>query len=263
MTVRRGPALDDPPASGPTPPAVLFVLPWLPNGNGGVDRVVFGLMAGFGAHTAYRPLLLANGPQRKVVRRTHGDHPPLFEFLLRPPLDERRSARSLLTYLIRLPVTLARFIAFVKRENIVTVNLHYPCLAAFTVHLARLVMSGAFNVVLSFHGSDLPTRGCGALANLMWRFVLRRSDAIVVCSQALGKELREFAPQLNGSVRVVLNAIDPDACRLEALRASLPPGLESHPYLLSVGKFERKKGHDVLIRSYERFTSIRIKEPGI
>jgi glycogen(starch) synthase len=53
-------------------------------------------------------------------------------------------------------------------------------------------------------------------------------------------------------VHVVHNAIDSVACRREARQSPLPPGLEAHPYLLSVGKFETKKGHDVLIESYER-----------
>ena len=55
------------------------------------------------------------------------------------------------TYLMRLPVTLARFIAFVKRENIVTVNLHYPCRRRSRCIL-RASDVRAFNVV-SLHGS--------------------------------------------------------------------------------------------------------------
>jgi glycosyltransferase involved in cell wall biosynthesis len=149
-------------------------------------------------------------------------------------------------------VTLARFIGLIRREKIVTVNLHYPNLSAFTVQLARLMMFGAFNVILSFHGADLPRRDGHPLARLLWRLILRRSDAIVACSQAMANELREFDSRIDGAVRVVHNAIDSVACRRTARRALLPEALEAHQYLLSVGKFETKKGHDVLIGSYER-----------
>lgn len=251
--MRPFPAWDDPPAQGETRPAVLFVIPWRPDGAGGVNRVVLNLMASFGEDSVYRPLLLVNAyPQRGVARRKYGELPPLYEFFLPAPFDEKRVARSLLSYLIRLPVTLARFIGLIRREKIVTVNLHYPSLSAFTVQLARFMMFGAFNVVLSFHGTDLPRRDGNPLARLMWRFVLRRSDAIVACSQALANELRGFDSRIDGVVRVVHNAIDSVACRRKARQAPLPQGLEAHPYLLSVGRFETKKAHDVLIESYER-----------
>ena len=251
--MRLFPAWDDPVAQGEPRRAVLFVLPWRPTGAGGVDRVVLDLMAGLGADTVYRPLLLVNArPHRRVDLRTSGELPPLYEFLLPKPIDGKRVARSLLSYFVRLPVTLARFIGLIRREKIVTVNLHYPSLSVFTVQLARFMLFGAFNVVLSFHGADLPRRDGHPLARLMWRFVLRRSDAIVACSQALANELRGYDSRLDGVVRVVHNGIDSAACRRTARGAPLPEGLEGQPYLLSVGKFETKKGHDVLIGSYER-----------
>src|SRR5688572_878706 len=69
---------------------------------------------------------------------------------------------------------------------------------------------------------------------------LRRSDAIVACSQAMANELREFDSRIDGLVRVVHNAIDSVACRRTARRTPLPDALEAHQYLLSVGKFETK-----------------------
>jgi glycosyltransferase involved in cell wall biosynthesis len=68
----------------------------------------------------------------------------------------------------------------------------------------------------------------------------------------MANELREFDSRIDGLVRVVHNAIDSVACRRTARRTPLPDALEAHQYLLSVGKFETKKGHDVLIGSYER-----------
>jgi len=232
--------------------AVLFVMPWRPTGAGGVDRVVLNLIAGFGQDPVYRPLLLVQAAPRRVVPRKYAGLPPLYEFFLPTPFDERRIGRRLLGYLVCLPMTLARFIGLIRRERIVAVNLHYPGLSALTVLLARFLMFGAFRVVLSFHGSDVPGRYGHPLAQFLWRFVLRGSDAVVACSQALANELRGCDPGIDGLVHVVYNGIDAVTCRRTARQASLPAGLAVRRYLLSVGKFETKKGHDVLIESFER-----------
>ena len=254
MTARLLPAPDDPPDRGETRPAILFVLPWQPDAAGGVNRVVLSLIEGFEQGTAYRPLLLVNRyPQRRVARITGRELPWFYEYFLPAPVDERRVARSLLSYLVRLPLTLSRFIALIRRDNVVTVNMHYPGLSAFTVLLARFITFGAFNVVLSFHGADLPRRRGGDLVQrLIWRFILRRADATVACSQALAEELRGIDSARGDALHVVHNAIDSAACRRKARQSALPPGLEGRRYLLSVGNFENKKAHDVLIESFDR-----------
>ena len=238
-------------------PAVLFVLPWRPDAAGGVNRVVQSLVEGFGEIASFRPLLLVNAyPQRTVARITQGALPAFYEYYLPAPFDEQRVARSLLSYFVRLPWTLARFIRLIRRENIVTVNLHYPGLSAFTVLLARFMTSGAFTVVLSFHGADLPRCQDGdRTQRALWRFILRRSDAIVTCSRSLADELRGVDSAKGVTIHAVHNAIDSAACRLKAVQSALPAGLESRRYLLSVGKFENKKGHDVLIESFDRIAA--------
>ena len=234
-------------------PAILFILPWQPDAIGGVNRVVLSLMDGFAQGTAYRPLLLVNSyPQRRVARRTPREAPPFYEYFLPAPFAPRWMPTSLLAYLVRLPVTLWRFVALIRREDVVAVNLHYPDLSAFTVLLARFVAFGAFKVVLSFHGADLPRRReHDSLQRLVWRFIFGHCDATVACSHALANELRglDTAPP---KVHVVHNAIDSAACRRKAQQSALPAGLEGRHYLLSVGKFEDKKAHDVLIESFER-----------
>ena len=237
-------------------PAILFVLPWQPDAVGGVNRVVLSLMDGFAQGTAYRPLLLVNNyPQRRVTRREHREAAAFYEYFLPAPFASRSVPKSLLAYFIRLPVTLWRFVALIRRDGVVAVNLHYPDLSAFTVILARFITFGAFKVVLSFHGADLP-RGekHDWLQRLIWRFIFRHSEATVACSHALANELRGLA-YAAPKVHVVHNAIDSAACRREAQRSALPPGLEGRRYLLSVGKFEHKKAHDVLIDSFERIAS--------
>jgi glycosyltransferase involved in cell wall biosynthesis len=236
---------------GPSP-AILFVLPWQPDAAGGVNRVVLGLMEGFAQETAYRPLLLVKVyGQRRVRRRPGGDLPAFYELYLPAPLNPHSVVKSLLAYVARLPVTLWRFIRLVQRHKVAAVNLHYPDLSAFTVVLARFITFGSFRLVLSFHGADLPRRNRDRLQRLLWRFVFRHSDAIVTCSHALADELRTIDASI-ANLHVVHNAIDPAACRGKARQSALPVGLESRQYVLSVGKFEDKKAHDVLIESFER-----------
>jgi hypothetical protein len=94
-----------------------------------------------------------------------------------------------LSYFLRLPLSVLRFTAFIRRHNVAVINLHYVGLSAFTVLLARSITFGAFNVVLSFHGADVPHTRSRA-QQLLWRFILRRCDAIVACSESLAQELR-------------------------------------------------------------------------
>jgi glycosyltransferase involved in cell wall biosynthesis len=231
--------------------AILFVLPWQPDAAGGVNRVVLSLIEGFAQDGAYRPLLLVNEyPQRRVTRKTQAGLPPFYEYFLPAPCHPRSAAKSVLAYLMRLPVALWRFIRLIRRDKVVAVNLHYPGLSAFTVLLARFITFGAFKVVLSFHGADLPRRDGDRLQRLIWRFIFRHTDAVVACSHALADELRQTAAPIP-RLHVVHNAVDSAACRCKAQRSALPAGLASRRYLLSVGKFEDKKAHDVLIESFE------------
>lgn len=227
-----------------TGPSILFVLPWYPTAAGGVNHVVSGLIDGFAKAGKYRPLLLVNSyPHRRIVRRGK-----FYEYFVPPPFDPARVVRSLLSYIARLPAALWRLTAFLKRNHVAIVDLHYPGLSAFTVLVARLLSLRAFRVVLSFHGADVP-HPHGLLQRLIWRVILRSSDSVVACSNALAEELRKAHPAV--AVEVVHNAIDSAACRSKAIKSALPAGLERRRYVLDVGTFEHKKAHDILLSSFE------------
>jgi glycosyltransferase involved in cell wall biosynthesis len=219
-----------------------------------VTTVVLSLIDGFERAGAYRSLLLVNSyPQRQFVRRTHPDVLVFYEYFVPAPFDVERKLKSILSYFIRLPLAMLRFIAFIRRNNIRAVDVHYPGLSALTILLARFMTLGAFKVVLSFHGTDLPH--CPNLVQrLIWRFILRRADAVVACSHSLAQEFRRVNRGI--AVQVVHNAVDSAACRNKALQSKRPPGLEDRRYIISVGKFEHKKAHDVLIESFERVAAI-------
>ena len=224
--------------------SVLFVLPWNPTTAGGVNHVVSGLIDGFAKAGNYRPLLMVNSyPHRRMVGRGE-----FYEYFVPPPFDPARIVRSLLSYIARLPFTLWRLIAFLNRNHVAIVNLHYPGLSAFTVLVARLLSLRPLKVVLSFHGTDLP-HPRGLLQRLVWRIILRSSDSVVACSNSLAEELRKAHPAV--AIQVVLNAIDSEACRSKAIKSPLPEGLEGRRYVLSVGTFEHKKAHDILLSSFE------------
>ena len=52
-------------------------------------------------------------------------------------------------------------------------------------------------------------------------------------------------------VHLIPYAIDSAACRSKAIKSALPEGLERRRYVLSVGTFEHKKAHDILLNSFE------------
>jgi glycosyltransferase involved in cell wall biosynthesis len=82
--------------------------------------------------------------------------------------------------------------------------------------------------------------------------MLRRTDALVFVSQGLKEEFLALDPGLDKRCIVVHNGVDVDAFkrRSEQFRAvELFQG--SHDVILSIGKFEHRKGHDLLVRAFE------------
>ena len=101
-------------------------------------------------------------------------------------------------------------------------------------------------MVLSVHGSDLTgIQASGATAIAVWRDFVIRTDALVACSEALGRRAVNILGK--GIVPIVVhNGID--AQKFVLLAGERAP--TDRPLILSVGKFEEKKGKAVLIKAF-------------
>lgn len=233
-------------------PTVLFVLPWSPDSIGGVSEVVINLFRVFAAKGPLKPRLLIEAyPHRKVTEIPTRALGPVDGLYLAAPGATGRRLRGLAAFLAYVPNGLARLRQYFRAHGVRAINVHYPSLAAFPLILARRLYDPALPLVLSFHGADLASAcGAGAIDRWLWRCLVQESDALVACSQALAKQLRDEFPEAEAKVRVILNGIDPSVCRAAAATAELPPALNDRRYIASIGTFEDKKGQDLLLAAF-------------
>jgi len=126
---------------------------------------------------------------------------------------------------------------------------HYPSLDAWIWPLTGFLTGVRPRLILSFHGLDLKaalqTRGVSRLA---WRRLLGTADHIILCSDSLRDSLQSRFPHLAGRLRVIENGVDRAA--LERIAVQPPAHVIPSPFLFSVGTYEWKKGHDVLIQAF-------------
>lgn len=227
----------------------IILAPWLPKAQGGVNQVVLNLYKEIARIGPYRPVLFVNDWQspRAQERETIGCRTVLMRIMA--PYDDRAPVLWIIKYLLRLPATLFRLWRLIVRYDIKVVNGHYPTLALLNIVLLSCLGIYRGKLLLSFHGRDIQgmiaTRG---LERTLWRWLLRRADAIIFCSDGLAESLRSFDPGLRSlTVRNGVSVRD----LLEEKRSvadRLPPG----PFILNVAAFEHKKGQDVLIRAFAR-----------
>jgi phosphatidylinositol alpha-1,6-mannosyltransferase len=114
--------------------------------------------------------------------------------------------------------------------------------------LARI--AGGPRYVCWSHGEDLATAATSRELTLTTKLVLRGASRALANSRNTAALLERFgvAP---GDVRVAYPGVDPARFRPDvdgaAIRRRL--GAERDPLLLSVGRLQRRKGHDVAIRA--------------
>jgi starch synthase len=96
----------------------------------------------------------------------------------------------------------------------------------------------------------------GRLGRWWTKWMLRHADRVVACSQGLLEDILRFEPRCAPRSAVIYNAIDIEAFQDTAeWTYQIPEQLRARPFLLNIARFEYKKGHDVLIRAFERVAS--------
>ena len=225
-------------------PAWAFVLPWELTNQGGVNQVVLRLMHEVRHSSRFRPLLLeSHWDSREPKEDSHMGFPRV---RVRVPSVLGSSSSMLLSglrYALRWPAEIAVLRRLVLRHRIAVVNPHFPGLNAWPwIDLMR-AQGGPEKLILSFHGSDIRSMfQQGWPRRMFYRRLLRGASAVIGCSRGLLEEIRMFEPSLqNGTA--VLNGVT--GARGDGGEAALRRA--RGPLLVSVGRFEYRKGHDVLL----------------
>lgn len=238
-----------------TPPTYLLVLPWSLEHVGGVNQVVLNLAKQAARQGRYRPLvLIADWDALAPVHEEHEGIPTIRWRLLGSA--PRSLPAALLDRWLRRPNFRRQFALFCREQNVALVNCHY--LNESTVSLAEAMATHmpGIPLVVSVHGADISS--VVKAPNPQWvayQAMLESCRAVVAPSKDLAQRCRDglklsFLPQ------VIHNGVDREAI----LRSAKARPSTARTVVLSIGKFEHKKGQDVLIQA---FSALAVDHPDL
>lgn len=225
--------------------AFVFVVPWTLEYVGGVNQVVINLAAEMIKAGSYSPIFFVddwNAPN--PVWEKFGSV-PMVRWRI-PPLTKGMGLPKRIRYYMWKLRFRDAFRRFCSDYRVAAINLHYPGTNAFS--LIDVLDTGRNNVPLlvSFHGADLSSiERATASERERWQKLTHRLKAVVACSHDLSRRIRDSLGKPSG-VSVIHNGVNKSSFAAVDL---LEPPRKGHT-LLTVGKFEIKKGQDILIEAF-------------
>jgi glycosyltransferase involved in cell wall biosynthesis len=235
-------------------PSWLYVLGWDLSDVGGVNEVVKNMFDRTARYFGHRPIMFVRkwGQTEPITEVQDGRLTITGE--IRSPWDTRRPLINLLVYTLSLPWALRRLLTVVRKQRIKMIHVHFPDLHALTWILVSRLAGRDTRVIVSFHGLDLKSAlAARGLARAAWRLLLQAADCTFVCSEELRQQLLADYRFDSSRVCVIGNGVDVDLvqrARIEAPAIALP-----RSFIMGLGTYEPKKGHDVLIAAFDRAAS--------
>jgi glycosyltransferase involved in cell wall biosynthesis len=227
-----------------SPKTYMFVLPWPIHLVGGVNQVVINLAREFEHTNRFRPLIFISDWSAKS---------PIFEEVLGLnvvrwrvyPWKPWRNAKEAIAHWLWRRHFRKEFRAFCTKQNVAVVNPHFPDATALTLFHLLLQDVQRPTILASFHGADIAAiRNDAPAIQIQWRWILERMNGAVACSNSLRDELRAVLGD-DFKVMTIHNGLD-----VETFLATDQGTPEYGRYILNIGKFEHKKGQDVLIAAF-------------
>lgn len=232
------------PDSSSKPPGHLLTLNWPVHVPGGVNEAVLGLARQLQAHGVRPTVAVATWSKEPQPPETRGVE--VVSLRLREPLSPSAGLKLLPGFLVTLVSSSRALRSLLRERNIQVVNAHFPTLDVALISWLKRFRLYRGKLVLTFHGADITeiSRTTG-LVRRTWQRLLSRADGVVACSEALRREVLQFAPQAR--VTAIHNGAD----------VALFSGIsrpEGQPIrrILHIGKFEYKKSQDVILHAFKR-----------
>lgn len=231
------------------PGTFLFVVPWSLHHPGGVNQVVINLYRECARSELFNPLVLVlDWSQPSTVEQVEAGCKTI-HLRIRPPAI---GLRGTIYYLLGLPATIRDLRNLIEQYAVRAVSVQYPTLEALNFVVLRKLGLFKGKLLLSFHGLDIrnAARKKG-IEGLLWRRLLRRADALIACSDSLGKDVSAYDRIAARSLVTVRNGVDKDVIFREKGASSHPAQqIPSRQYVLSIATYEHKKGQDVLVKAF-------------
>lgn len=226
-------------------PSYLFILPWSLDYLGGVNQVVINLASEMRRAQEFEPLVLVTDWSAPNPRWSESHGTRMVRWRIRVQDVEAAWWRRL-QYVVWELRFRRRFRRFCRRLNVKVINVHYVGPTAFSIVRLAKYVDPTMPVVMSFHGADLNSLSSPSpRAMLRWEALLRRVAAVVTCSSDLGRRLKEVVGNYVPTI-TIHNGINAELFLALKFHRSTP----DRRLILSIGKFEAKKGQDVLIEAF-------------
>ncbi len=231
-------------------PRQAFIVGWPFQNLGGVSGVVRNLVREFARNGDLAPLVV-EACQCPHQQSAEADV-PIIRQPLPSPYNKNRPIKALAAFCAKMPVLLWRWRRMCREHQIAVLNPHFIGLELFGLMLLRRLGLFDGQLLLSFHGSDirgmLQSRG---IERYLSKLLLRGSDRLIACSNELAGEIELFVPDCKPRIVAVPNGIDVQRF-IETAESDfeLPSRFAERKKIVSIGAFEYKKGHDVLLRAF-------------
>jgi glycosyltransferase involved in cell wall biosynthesis len=204
--------------------------------GGGAERVSALVASGF-ARRGYAVDL--------VLNRAEGPHMTFVTKDVRVVSLDCSTARAAPRLLSYLREVRPRCLAAALQHN----NLN----ASIATGLAGTPFAATVHGVMSVHRRNLRTSGViGSVAQAVSPLIYRMADAVGVVSEAVGRDIA-YAAKRPDKFHVLYNPVDTDHFsplpRVEDARATALPVEDGSPVVLGVGRFDRAKNFDLLIKA--------------
>jgi glycosyltransferase involved in cell wall biosynthesis len=171
---------------------------------------------------------------------------------LSPLYLAERPVASLVAFFLCLPFAMIKLRRLVRRHNIRAFIIYFADLAAWNFIFLRALRLFRGKVILAFQGSDIRTahRQAG-FSRWLWRMMFRLADLLVGCSHGLTEEILLFEPACAAHTVTIHNGIDVDLFLANAdTEVELPEAISSRKIVVSIGGFEYRKAHDLLVAAF-------------
>lgn len=152
-----------------------------------------------------------------------------------------------LQFFLRLPVDLQRLLRIIVRNQIEVINIQ----SVNGPHFPYLIFAQLFSkrpLVVTLHGSEFVRLNApnSRVRRALLRYGLRRAEQITVVSSQLSSEASRLCPEVSNKIVRILNGVAVDGFG----------GAEgfpfTSPYILSAGRLNPIKGHDVLLSAFKK-----------
>ena len=232
------------------PPSVLFVLPWSLSAADGVSQVVINLAREAAKREILRPIIFCADPSQETFQVGETEGIKLVSGRLRAPLSSAQPSRNLATFAHKLRDELQIWRAFLEKYNVRVVNAHHPSLDYSVFALLR-TRRAKIRLLFSLHGTDVTTiEKSGVVARPFARWMLKKADRIICCSEALEKRAQVSLKLDERRLTTIHNGIDVSELDQAKTNVYKPDVGGFDNYLVNVASYEHRKGQDILLHAY-------------